>query len=373
MTKDEYRSTTDDIIYLSGCVVNDTVPDKDRVAEINLENLYQVANKHFLTAIVGFALESAGIYDKRFIQAKAKSIRKVTAMEIDKELLFERLEQEKIWYMPLKGMIIKELYPSVGLRQMSDFDILFDEKYAEKVSEIMLELGFTCEHIGKGNHDVYFKQPVSNFEMHTGLFGENHKPEIFHYYIDVKKKLIKDKDNKYGYHFSVNDMYIYLTAHEYKHYNGGGTGLRSVLDTYVILKKYGNELDTDYIKSETEKLGIGEFEGQLKSLAVHLFGGIELTEIEQEMFEYITFSGTYGNIKNSVSNAVKKYGNGKKGKFRYIMKKLFIPMKDIKMYYPFYYKHKVLLPVLFFYRIGKAITVKRRQTKKTLGILKKIK
>ena len=72
-----------------------------------------------------------------------KSIRKITAMEIDKKQLFERLEQEKIWYMPLKGTIIKDLYPSIGMRQMSDFDILFDKEYAEIVRDILLDLGFS--------------------------------------------------------------------------------------------------------------------------------------------------------------------------------------------------------------------------------------
>ena len=69
-------------------------------------------------------------------------------MDIDKARLFERMEKGQIWYMPLKGTVIKELYPSIGMRQMSDFDILFDKKYAENVREIMLDLGFTCEHFG---------------------------------------------------------------------------------------------------------------------------------------------------------------------------------------------------------------------------------
>lgn len=43
------------------------------------------------------------------------------------------MEQRGIWYLPLKGIILKEFYPSVGMRQMSDNDILFDEAFAEQV------------------------------------------------------------------------------------------------------------------------------------------------------------------------------------------------------------------------------------------------
>ena len=57
----------------------------------------------------------------------------------------------------------------------------------------------------------------------------------------------------------------------------------------------------------------------------------------------------------------------------YVKDKLFLPLDIVKENYPFYYKHKALLPVLFFYRIGKAVTVRKGQTKKTLKILKDIK
>ena len=373
MTKEEYLRAINDVIYLASCVVNNKSPDKEKTEKMDLDQLYQAANKHMLTAIVGYALKSAGISSEKFHQAWAKSIRKVTAMDIDKDLLFQEMEKEKIWYMPLKGTVIKDLYPSIGLRQMSDFDILFNKTYAEKVKRIFLKLNFTCEHFGKGNHDVYFKQPVSNFEMHRTLFGENHKQEMFDYYHDIKPRLIKDKNNQYGYHFSNEDLYIYLTAHEYKHYAAGGTGLRSVLDTYVFWQKLGDQLNTEYIAAETEKLGICNFEQQNRSLALHLFGNGKLTETECEMLEYIIFSGTYGTLQHVIENKVKEYDNISKGKRLFIINKLFMSMEQVKAYYPFYYKHKILLPVLFFYRIGKALTVSRKKTKSTLKILKKLK
>lgn len=372
MTKEEYRKAIDGVIYLSGCAVNGTVPDKKLVEGLDTEQLRKAANKHFLTAIVCYALEKAGIQDHKLYQAKMKSIRKISAMEIDKKQLFERMEREKIWYMPLKGTVVKDMYPSFGLRQMSDFDILFDKEYAENVRDIMLDLGFTCEHFGKGHHDIYYKQPVSNFEMHTGLF-ETYKPEVYEYYKNIKERLIKDEDNNFGYHFRNEDLYIYLTAHEYSHYSGRGTGLRSVLDTYVFWNKFGSQLDEEYISYETKKLGISEFEQQNHSLAMHLFGNGNLTEQDREMLEYVIHSGTYGTLQNGIENNVKKNGGGKKGKIAYVKNKLFMPLDIVKEVYPFYYKHKALLPVLFFYRMGEAVTVKRGQTKKILKILKKLK
>lgn len=370
MTKEEYRSAIDEVIYLCSCVVNGEAPDKERIDKVNLEHLYKAAEKHSLSAIVAYALESAGVFDHAFIQAKAKAIRKVTVMEIDKELLFERFEQEEIWYLPLKGIVIKDLYPSIGLRQMADFDILYDVNYQKRVREIFTELGYTCQDFNHGDHDVYFKQPVSNFEMHTSLFGLIRQKEIEDYYRDIRHLMQKDDNNAYGYHFSSTEFYVYIISHEFKHYTRGGTGLRSLLDSYVIWQRLGDELDVDDIRTRTERLCITEFEQKNKKLALDLFSGSVLSEEEQLMLEYVIGSGTYGNPKNDIDNKIDSLGGGKIGKRKYIISRIILPMDAVKYHYPFFYRHKLLLPGLFFYRLGRALTVNRKKTKAQLKILK---
>ena len=127
MTKEEYKTAIDNVILLCRCAADQTDITPEQAEKIDLDHLYQAAEKHMLTATVAYALRAAGISDKKFEQARAKAVRKVTAMDIDKTLLFEKMEQEKIWYMPLKGAVIKDWYPSISMRQMSDFDILFGD------------------------------------------------------------------------------------------------------------------------------------------------------------------------------------------------------------------------------------------------------
>lgn len=59
-------------------------------------------------------------------------------------------------YLPLKGIIMKDYYPSVGMRQMSDNDILFDADAWERMEKHMISEGYKAEYVGKG-HDVYHK------------------------------------------------------------------------------------------------------------------------------------------------------------------------------------------------------------------------
>ncbi|MBR1423309.1 MAG: nucleotidyltransferase family protein [Ruminococcus sp.] len=368
MNREEYVKAIKDVIYLSYCAVNSKVPAKSRTDKMDLTNVYKAAKMHLLTAICAFSLESAGITDERFTQEKAKAMRKVALMDIEMSSLFETFETEGIWYMPLKGTILKDYYPAFGMRQMSDHDILFDSSRAEDVKRIMEAQGFTTEEYLKGNHDVYHKLPVCNFEMHRSLFAEMFDTQMYGYYKNVKQRLVKDEGNSFGYHFTDEDFYVYLTAHEYKHYSQGGTGLRSVLDIYVFFKRLGGSLDLYYIESECEKLGIADFEKQSRTLALDLFGGKKLTDEDKQMLKYIVYSGAYGNIENSVKNKVRKAGNSK---FRYVMTRIFPPMTLVKEYYPLFYKHRILLPVLPFYRLFKNITTRNMSVKTELKYLLK--
>lgn len=372
MSPQQNSNTINDLIYLCGCAVRMEVPDKKRAEELDLDMLYKAADAHMLTSAVAFALESAGINDTRFSQAKWKAIRKIALLDADRKNVFARFEEEGIWYMPLKGVVLKELYPKFGMRQMSDNDIYFDKTRTDDVRQIMVDLGFTVEHFGKFNHDVYYKKPVSNFEMHRELFPSIAEEKIYNYYTRIDDHMLKDEHSKYGRRLSNEDFYLFIISHEYKHFSGGGTGLRSLLDTYVFLNKYSDLLDMDYISAECEKLGIQEFEKNNRILAQKLFSGEELDDKEKEMFGYFISSGVYGNIDFYVENKVNKLGGGKQGKLRFIMSGLFMPMETVKCVYPFFYRHKILLPALFFYRLGKALTVSRGMTINKLKKLRKI-
>ena len=373
MTKEEYRIAIEDVIYLTTCAVNGIVPDQKRTAGMNLSHVYIAAQRHLLTAAIGMALQAAGFHDAEIAQEMAKVQRKNALLDADRLALFARLEQAGIWYMPLKGSVLKEFYPKYGMRQMADNDILINADKAEEVKTIMESLGFTTEHFGKSNHDVYYKEPVSNFEIHTALFGPTHEEKIYQYYRNVKSRLVKDEGNLCGFHFTPEDFYLYMTAHEYKHFSGGGTGLRSFLDVYIFLKKYHSVLDMTYIESEAKKLGIEAFEKQSRNLAMHLYGGEPLTETDKETLEYVAMSGVYGTVTHSMENKVKKLGGGMKGKIKYFLRRLVLPMDSIKTAYPFIYKHKILIPFFTIYRLGKGLIFRRKRVQMELRTLSRMK
>lgn len=342
MTQEEYRTAAEDVIYLASCMVNESIPDTDRVAGMNLQRLYETANRHSLEGLIGYALEATGIRDSAFIQAKARAIRKDILYDMERAAVLAELEKAGIWYMPLKGSVLKSLYPKIGMRQMGDNDILFDGSKAAEVKTIMEKLGFSFGY--NSAHVHFFKPPALNFEMHRFLFANIHNEDLAAYYKDVKERLILNDGSSYGYHFSTEDFYIFIIAHEYKHYSKGGTGLRSLLDTYVYLRSV--PLNMAYVAAETEKMGIREFESANRSLALHLFGGEPLTEEEREMLDYIILSGTYGIKANIIRREIKE-----KGRLGYVRSRMTLPLSVMKKLYPILVKAPMLYPFCWAHRL----------------------
>lgn len=344
-----------EMAYLAACAVNGIIPDSGRVARLDPDKLFFMAERHKLTAITAMALESAGIKNEAFTQAKGKAIRKNAVLDLDRAALFERLEAAGIWYLPLKGAVMAGYYPKFGMRQMSDNDILFDAAHADDVKEIMTSIGFTAEHFGEGVHDIYFKKPVSNFEMHRELFNKTHDKKLYDYYRDISLKLIGE-DGQFARRLRHEDFYIYLTAHEYKHFSETGTGLRSLLDTYVFWSTFGGQLDTDYIDRELEKLGIRDFEAQNKQLALRLFGGNPLSESEEKLLQYFISCGVYGTLESAAENRIRRHG-----RMGYLVMRLFSPYRLMVKRYPVLKPLPVLLPVCWLLRLAGGLLHSRRR------------
>ena len=353
-TADARWETVNDLLYLCGCAVNDSIPDSKRAGKMDLAALYRIAERHMLTSIAAYALETAGITDHAFKQARAMAIRKTAIMDDETAKVLERLETAGIWYMPMKGAILKDLYPVYGMRQMSDRDIFVDADRMDEIREIMENLGYTVEAFHKDYHDCYVKQPVSRFEMHRRLIGPMSGKTIYSYYLDGKSRLQKDDQNACGWHFSPEDFYVFMVAHEYKHFSAAGTGLRSILDIYVYLKN--TRINQEYVAAETAKLGIDSFERANRELAQHLFGGEKLTEKDAAILDYVLSSGTYGKEENRAKNQI-----AEKGRMGYFLSRLTLPYARMEEIYPVLKKMPALYPFCWTHRLVHAFLFKNKR------------
>ena len=391
----EIDKTGEDMLYLITCALHSKTPDKDKVCGMDLAALYRYAGRHTLAAITYDALELLGNSTGDGLRALAKddtvvsvltkwketrdkALRKNLMLDAARKKLFQYMDAEHIWYMPLKGAILKDLYPRQEMRQMADNDILFDATYEAAVKDYFVREGYEVISYAKGNHDVYEKEPVYNFEMHTSLFGEAHNEVWAEYYKDIQSKL-KKSDNHFQYSFTDEDFYIYFIVHAFKHFDGCGTGIRYFVDSYVY--QNAKNLDWGYIERELDKLGVLEFEKTFRSTSMKIFGkGEAVSRLNREEYSMLCdsmFAGTYGNLQSGIDKKLHKIqGNEdritKNTKVKYIIGRLFPPMSYYKAYYPFIYKTRIFIPFFVIFLMVRGVLQHWREMMREIRVVLKI-
>ena len=370
------RNIQYDMIYLAACGVNGSSPEAEFIKELDLEKMYQLSYMHSMEALIGMVLRQAGVsLSKEWNEKIAKAVRKILLFDAERTKLLSFMEERGIWYLPLKGIILKDYYPAIGMRQMSDNDILFDYSFSDEIQKYMESQGYKTVSIGKHHHDEYEKEPVYNFEMHGNLYGEKHIRGWSEYYADIKKKLILNEGSSYGYHFTEEDFYVYIVSHIYKHYEEYGTGIRGLLDMYVYLKEMSSKLDYAYIEQECTVLGITDFEKQNRELCKKVFGvktlaqtealENELSAEEKELIRYYFTSGAYGTLERGVKKRIEKVWNENEdiSRLSYMWSRIFPPKEQMKKHYSQVYKHKLLLPYAYICRLWEGLHDKKRREK----------
>lgn len=348
------------------------------VNDVGFKTVHQVAKFHSLENWLYYA------YTNRLINVEKESIIKINKdhqqavikaafQDSELELITKSFEKNGIKHLVLKGSVLKYLYPSLDMRSMADLDILIDKKQLKSAKKIMISLGYTINRLG-GNHDIYYKKPYMNIELHREMIDESYMMSKYYKNIWDTVKLIPGKN--YSYQLSDNDFYIYMIAHTAKHYGHGGTGIRSLIDIWVYLLKKNDALNWEYINNEFIILGIDTFANNIKELATVWFSDKEYNEISTLMEEYIICSGTYGTTENA--HISKGFINDddvhklRMKKWRYLLRNIFPPYRIMKKTYPKLKYFPLLLPFFWLLRIIKAILKKEHSIKTRIQGITKI-
>ena len=228
----------------------------EKPEEVSWRDILLLSEKHSLAALTYSALSRLEKKpDKETAEKWEHAYRVCVHADIQQEFAWEeikeRFSKEGIKLLPLKGILLKSLYPEPAFRSMGDLDILYEEKDFEKIKALMRESGYEYRTESAGsNHQIFFRPPVTTVELHRALLNDT--SPFAEYYKDVWRRALPTAE-PFVCRLSREDEYIFLLIHGHKHFSGAGSGVRTVLDFWLYLKRYGKELDRKYIAAELSR------------------------------------------------------------------------------------------------------------------------
>lgn len=272
------------------------------------------------------------------LQERDDIIRKLTAAEID--------------VMPVKGCWLKEQYPDINDRQMSDLDMLIHPADAAAAEDIILRMGYRKDEV-LSHHTLYLKPPYMALELHTALLPDMDEHEG--YYRNIWEKALPVDGNPRLYRLSPEAEYLFYLVHLSKHLSDGGSGLRSILDNTIYARCFPN-LDADYLERELKTLGLWELTQQVQELSRCWFEtGAPIPEGLQPLAQAVCASGTYGSMtvrtRQRMDRLRETYRNPLICLLAYCIPRFFRPLPEMRRQYPILNKLPFLLPVFWFVRI----------------------
>lgn len=345
-------------------VLNGKIPEV-LTTGVTADDILEVGDKQDMFPITFCALHSVkprpesgrwGEHEKRFLDDCMRS--EIQMAEYQKLIAYLCGNGVKI--LPLKGCVLKGLYPSSNLRVMSDVDLLYDGVSAGRLAELMEAFGYSTGNLEKGVHDTFYKKPCMNIELHRQLVADDSPYKSI--LEDMFEKAVPDKNIPNLYHMKAEDLYLHVIVHAAKHFMSSGLGARPIGDIYVLNRKYDRSWDREYIDTQLGSVGLTKFEKKMKDLA-NAFFGEELQEVSEEDLKIFFRGSTYGIYSDAI-----RWSAMAKGRKRYILKKIFPSLSDMKMWFPILGKHPWLYPFVMIYRWGDRLIHKFSNVKKVFAL-----
>lgn len=351
------------LITLLRAAVNDTVPEKPD-KDVDWRELYGLAEKHSVAAAVWYAAsklekeyQPQGDVRAAFTKAMqmALGIESMQLYEISH--LMQAFSDNQIQYAPLKGWVLKNLYPIPYIRTMCDVDIIVNEDDMPKTGPILHELGFEqFGPVGVSNHDSYIKSGKITTEIHRALFTPS--MPYYAFFKDVMKRTVKTGQDDFARNLTKEDFFLHILAHLAKHFDNSGTGIRSFMDIYLYTKKYKDEFDREYIENGLDELGLRAFAGIICEASYAWFSNDGKYDRSKytDILRYILYTGTYGNKGAYIASGIAK-NNG--NKLSYLMERFFPERSFMELQFPILKKRPYLICFCYVIRGFKCIVFKR--------------
>jgi predicted nucleotidyltransferase len=296
-----------------------------------------IAHKQKIVPIITAGLKKLGYSEhisKSLFAEESKSVYDYTQRMVSLAEITDALESSSIPYIPLKGSVIRELYPQPEMRTSSDIDVLIHLEDLDKAIRV-LESKTSFKYYKKERHDAHFVNQYVHLELHFSLEYSVEK---------ISDALSNPWDNTissekpYRYVFTPEYNMFYIVSHAAKHFiQSGGIGIRPLLDIYVL--RTHTDFDNNKVKLFCESAGILGFYNSCCKLIDVWFNG-DVHDENSRLFEELVLSGCVFGSQHLMIVSKKRRDSGKK----YIRGRIFKTSEELGNYYPKCRKYPILVP-----------------------------
>lgn len=231
--------------------------------------------------------------------------------------------------MPLKGCLLKPLYPASEMRYMGDIDLYYRGN-DETLLSVMKKLGCSVK-IWKGHriHHVFGMEPFIDIEMHYCLtVPENPLADVLS--DSVWERASEDPDRPGVYRMSYEDEYLFLLLHALKHFYASGFGIRNYYDFWLFRRAHPEVPESPRVREILSRAGLLTFAERICHLSDVLMSEEAFSPEDEEMISFSFKDGTYGSQIGSISRKMTKTPS----RSRYFLRRIFPPIMDLAERYP---------------------------------------
>ena len=332
------------------------------IEDMDWDVIHQYARKHQVSGMVYSQVKNHMPADiqNAFRQETIATIYHAANRDNDFAAVKKELNENNIPYFVIKGLEVAALYPNPKLRSMGDIDLVVKPEDREKSQNIIINNGYECISRQDEREWQYYKNKME-LELHDRLVyeeavNEKGQDEFF----NDCWRYVQDGQLDWNFHL------LFLIFHLRKHFMNSGVGFRMFMDLAVVAQKI--EINWTWMQKHL-------VDTRMITFAQTCYGFIDKwfdihtpieKSIEEDFYEKATqkifADGIYGfdNIENTNSdiiNIIRKGKNIRVSKKKYIIRKVFPTLTDMKndRTYKYIHKCKLLLPIAWLQRIAKII------------------
>lgn len=320
--------------------------------DFDFEKAVKLAKAHNIAAIIYYGALNLGVPTDASYMQELFSLTCQSMMVSQRQMyeigrLEEAFEQAGIEYMPLKGTVLKSLYPQPEMRTMGDADILIRLEQYPKIEEIMKVLGFEFKR--ENEHELVWQKTSLYLELHKSLVPEGSKD--FYRYFGTGWQLGAKLPDHAKYDMSPENFFLYVFIHFTKHYRSYGIGIKHLLDLWVITKTFP-KMDREYVYCCLKEMNLHDFFTYTMETVKVWFEETAENDRSTLITNVIFNSGQYGTAERGLINRAVLHhkGSSTRAKFVRLRDGVFLPYIQMKHRYKMVKKYPISLPVMWVVR-----------------------